>query len=361
MSEVATQISFARGAPSLDIVAVDDLRAAANAVIEKDPVGVFAYGTAVGYPPLRRWLAAKHGVGEANVMVTNGSMQADAFLFELMVQNGDQVIIEQPTYDRTLLNLTSRGAKFVTVPLEDDGLDVDALEEKLKAGARPKLAHIIPNFHNPAGCTLSETKRRRLVELAVEYDFIIFEDDPYVDISFEGAPPASMYSIDTSGKVVYVSSFTKTVAPGLRVGYVIGAEALIAQLVKLATNTYISPGMVAQGIVAEFCESGKINQSIETVSNALRDRRDALCEALTQKLPRAKFVKPAGGYFLWVEMPEGFDVDEAFERAASVGVQIVKGTDFMIEGGQNTFRLAYAGVQPDEIREGIERLAKAIS
>src|ERR671916_3015447 len=182
---MADQISFARGAPSLDIVDVEGLSEAAQQAFANDPAGTTAYGTSVGYVPLREWIAAEHGVEVDQVLVTNGSMQADAFLFQLLVGPGDAVVVESPTYDRTLLNLRNRGADVRMVELETDGIDVEALESLLEDGLRPTLAHIIPNFQNPAGYTLSAAKRKRLLELAVEHDFTIFEDDPYVAIRFE--------------------------------------------------------------------------------------------------------------------------------------------------------------------------------
>src|SRR6185295_14011580 len=237
-------ISFARGAPSLDIVDVEGLKKAANLAFEKDPAGATAYGTSVGYVPLRKWIAEKHGVEVEQVLVTNGSMQADAFLFELLVQAGDAVVVESPTYDRTLLNLRNRGADVRMVELET----------VLATAVHPKLAHIIPNFQNPAGYTLSAAKRTRLLELAVEHDFTIFEDDPYVAIRFEGEGLPTMLSADDAGRVVYASSFSKTVCPGIRVGYLVGPQAVIKQIQTLATNTYISPNMVAQSIVFQFAD-----------------------------------------------------------------------------------------------------------
>src|SRR5947199_1828874 len=156
-------------------------------------------------------------------MTTNGSMQADAFLFELMVEPGDLVVVEAPTYDRTLLALQKLGAEILAIPLQSDGIDVEALATALEQGARPKLAHVIPNFQNPAGCTLSLDKRQRLLELAAEYDFVIFEDDPYVELRFAGEGLPTMLSLDGGdGRVVYASSFSKTVCPGIRVGYLVG-------------------------------------------------------------------------------------------------------------------------------------------
>jgi DNA-binding transcriptional MocR family regulator len=179
-------ISFARGAPSLDIIDVDGLSAAAARAFANDPAGATAYGTSVGYVPLRRWIAERHGVDETQVLVTNGSMQADAFFFDELARPGNEVVVERPTYDRTLLALGQRGAKVHAVGLEADGIDTEALAALLEGGARPTFAHIIPTFQNPAGCTLSLAKRQRLLELAAEHGFTIFEDDPYVALRFSG-------------------------------------------------------------------------------------------------------------------------------------------------------------------------------
>jgi len=355
---VAGTISFARGAPSLDIVDVDGLRAAADQAFSADPGGMTAYGTSVGYLPLREWIAERHQVDPKQVLVTNGSMQADAFLFDALVAGGDTVIVELPTYDRTLLALRNRGADVRMVELEPDGIDTAALERVLAAGARPKLAHIIPNFQNPAGYTLSAVKRERLLELARVYEFTIFEDDPYVALRFEGQSLPTMLSIGGDA-VVYASSFSKTVCPGIRVGYLLGPEELIAKIAKSATSTYISPNMVAQAIVNQFCRSGALDRSIETVRKALRERAQTLCAALTEHLPEARFVAPQGGYFLWLDLPAGSDVSGLFAAAAARGVQFVKGSDFMLEGGESSLRLAYSGVTPGEIEEGVKRLAQA--
>jgi DNA-binding transcriptional MocR family regulator len=351
-------ISFARGAPSLDIVDVPGLRAAAETAFVNDPAGVTAYGTSVGYRPLRAWIAERHGVAPERVLVTNGSMQADAFLFDALVSSGDTVIVERPTYDRTLLSLRGRGADVRAVALEPDGIDVAALEELLAAGADPTLAHIIPNFQNPAGYTTSAAKRGRLLELARGHAFTVFEDDPYVALRFEGEQLPTMLSMDGEA-VVYASSFSKTVCPGIRVGYLVGPEDLIARIAKLATGTYISPSMVSQGIVYEFARNGALDRSIETVKAALEERAATLCEALACELPDARFVKPSGGYFLWVDLPDGTDIDALFDAAAAREVQFVKGSDFMIDGGRSSMRLAYSGVIPDEIEEGVRRLGEA--
>jgi DNA-binding transcriptional MocR family regulator len=353
-------ISFARGAPSLDIVDVSALREAAVRAFESDPAGTTSYGTSIGYPRLRTWIAERHGVEPERVLVTNGSMQADAFLFEQFVRPGDEVVVERPTYDRTLLSLRQRGARLHAIDLEPDGIDTHALTRLLadRRGSRPKLAHIIPNFQNPAGYTLSHEKREALLALAAQYGFMVFEDDPYVALRFSGESLPTMLSMDPE-RVVYASSFSKTVCPGVRVGYLVGPADVISAIADLATSTYISPSMVAQSIVYEFCASGAIERSIETVRRALAERSHTLAAALRRELPEATFVPPEGGYFLWVTLPAGSDVAALQRAAADVGVSFVKGSDFMLDGGESSLRLAYAGVTPAQIEEGVRRLAQA--
>ncbi|GAA1502720.1 PLP-dependent aminotransferase family protein [Dactylosporangium maewongense] len=354
-------ISFARGAPSLDIIDIDGLKAAAVRAFEADPAGITAYGTSVGYLPLRSWIAAKHGVDAEQVIVTNGSLQADALLFEHLVKPGDAVIVEKPTYDRTLLNLRNLGATVHPVTVDADGIDTDELRALLETGVRPTLAHIIPNFQNPAGVTLSAERRATLVALAQEFGFTIFEDDPYADIRWRGEKLPTMLSQDTTGVVVHASSFTKTIAPGLRVGYLVGPKATIAAIAKRATNLYISPSMVAEAITHQFCVSGDIERSIAKVSATLGERARLLAEGLRKHVPDATFVEPDGGYFLWVELPEDVDTTELETVAArDFGVAVVKGSDFLLEGGKHSVRLAFSAVLTDQVDEGVSRLAAAI-
>lgn len=353
-------ISFARGAPSLDIVDVEGLSAAAVRAFATDPAGLTAYGNSYGYGPLRKWIAAKHGVSVDQVLITNGSLQADAFLFNHLVQPGDHVVVEKPTYDRTLLNLQNLGAVVHQVTLHPDGIDTAELRALLESGVRPKLAHIIPNYQNPAGVTLSEAKRHELLALAQEFGFTIFEDDPYVDIRFRGEALPTMLSLDTAGVVVHASSFTKTVCPGVRVGYLVGDKPLIDAIAGKATNLYISAGQVAQGIVYEFCASGDIDRSVATVSAALAERATVLAESLRKRIDGVSFTEPDGGYFLWIELPADVHVDKLLPAAAERGVAVVKGSDFLLEGGENSLRLAFSAVTADQIDEGVRRLAEAI-
>ncbi|HET8813334.1 MAG TPA: PLP-dependent aminotransferase family protein, partial [Solirubrobacterales bacterium] len=249
----ADTISFARGAPSADILPHEQVREAAARALASDWETALSYGVGIGHPGLCQWVAERHGhLDPSQVMIANGSLEAGAMLFQHLLGPGDRVVVEQPTYDRTLLLLQQIGVELVPVPLEADGLDVGALEAALDQGPI-KFAHVIPNAHNPAGCTLSVEKRGRLVELAAERDFWIFEDDPYRELPFEGEPLETMLSLDQGGKVIHASSFSKTVSPGVRVGYLAGPAGEIAKLAKRANETYISPNMLAEAVVLELC------------------------------------------------------------------------------------------------------------
>jgi DNA-binding transcriptional MocR family regulator len=360
---VATDvISFARGAPSADILPHEAVRDAAARALRDDWQTALSYGTGRGHSGLCEWIATElHGIDAERVMVTNGSMEAAALLFRYLVEPGDRVIVEEPSYDRTLLLLGRTGAELVPVPLEADGIDIAAFEEAL-AGGPVKLAHVIPHFHNPAGCTLSSEKRRRLVELATEHGFLIFEDDPYRLITFGGFTGPTMLSMDEADRVIHASSFSKTVSPGVRIGYLAGPADRIATLAKRGSEHYISPNMLAESIVLELCRSGGLKQNIEFVNDALRQRRDALVTALGAHLPEARFVIPEGGYFLWLTLGEGTDTTELLSAAQELGVAFVAGPDFMLpgRGGESSLRLSFASVPVDRVDEGVQRLARAL-
>lgn len=353
-------ISFARGAPSADILPREAVREAAAKALAEDWEKALSYGTGIGHPGLCRWVAERHsGLDPSQVMISNGSLEAGAMLFEHLLEPGDRVVVEQPTYDRTLLMLQRLGVELVPIGLEADGLDVAALEAALDDGPI-KLAHVIPNFHNPAGCTLSAEKRARLVALAAEHGFWVFEDDPYRELPFEGDALETMLSLDAAGRVIHASSFSKTVSPGVRVGYLAGPAEEIAALAKRANETYISPNMLAEAVVLELCRSGGLDRNIEFVKGALRDRRDALVGALRERIPEAEFVVPGGGYFLWLDLAPEADAVALLEEAKSEGVAFVAGPDFMIEGGRNSLRLSFASVPPERIPEGVTRIAAAL-
>ena len=350
-------ISFARGAPSPDLIPVEAVRAATTKALENDWQTALSYGVGIGHPGLCAWIADRHGLEDASqVMVTNGSLEAGAMLFRHLLEPGDRVIVEQPSYDRTLLLLEQLGVEFVPVSLEADGIDVDAVEAALAEGP-VKLVHLIPNFHNPAGCTLSGDKRVRLVDLAAEHGFTIFEDDPYRELPFGEDPPPTMLSMDKADRVIHASSFSKTVSPGVRAGYLAGPAGLIKELAKVANETYISPNMLSGSLVLELCQSGALDRNIEVCKVALQERRDALITALGKHLPTAEFVVPGGGYFLWADLGEGFDTVDLAAKAKAAGAPFIPGTDFMLEGGQTSLRFSFASVPPEFIDEGIQRIA----
>jgi 2-aminoadipate transaminase len=356
-------ISFARGAPSADILPREAVREAAAAALENDWQKALSYGVGIGHPGLCEWIAERQDLpSPAHVMVTNGSLEAGAMLFEYALEPGDRVIVEQPSYDRTLLLIGRLGVEVVGVPLESDGIDVEALERELAAGP-VKFVHVIPNFHNPAGCTLSEPKRRRLVELAREHDFWLFEDDPYREVCFgERCPPTmlSMAGVEGDVKIVHASSFSKTISPGVRVGYLAGPIDAIQDLAKRANETYISPNMLAESIVLELCRSGGLDRNIELVSEALHQRCSTLVEALRERIPEAEFVVPEGGYFLWLDLPEDVDTTELAAAAKEEGATFIAGPDFMLDGGRSSLRLSFASVPAEQIPEGVGRIAAAL-
>jgi len=357
---MADTISFARGAPSADILPHEQVREAAQRALTDDWETALSYGVGIGHPGLCGWIAERHGgVDPAQVMVTNGSLEAGAMLFAQLVKPGTRVAVEQPTYDRTLLLLQQLGAELVPIPLEADGLDVGALEAALADGPI-EFVHCIPNAHNPAGCTLSVEKRRRLVELAAEHDFLIFEDDPYRELPFEGEPLETMLSLDTGDKVIHASSFSKTVSPGIRVGYLVGPAGEIAKLSKHANEQYISPNMLAESIVLELCRSGALDENITFVKGELKARCEALVDALREKVPEAVFVVPQGGYFLWLDLAQGTDTKALLAEAKGEGVSFVAGPDFMMAGGENSLRLSFAPVPAADAAEGVARIATAL-
>jgi 2-aminoadipate transaminase len=352
-------ISFCRGVPAPDLVDIEGLKTCAGRAFDRDPDGTTAYGTAAGYEPLREWIAGHHGVARSRVMVTNGSLQANALVFDEFAVGAD-VLVEDPTYDRTLLGLRQRDARLHPIPVEVDGLSTNHLEALLVDGTRPSMAHVIPSFQNPTGCTLSAAKRQRLLSLATDHRFLVFEDDPYSLLRFSGVDQPTMLSLDDSDQaVVYASSFSKTVCPGIRVGYLIAPTGLINRLLTAATNTYLSPSIMSQSILYEFCSSGRLHSSVERFRHGLKERLLQMVSALEQHLPGVQLTPPEGGHFLWATFPPDIDVAALAAVAPRHGVKISPGDGFMVERKDNSVRLAYSGVSPDDIEEGIVRLVSA--
>jgi 2-aminoadipate transaminase len=352
-------ISFGRGMPSVDIVAVDLLEAATARAFARDPAGLSSYGPPAGYPPLRSWIAEHHDVDVERVFISNGSMQAAWFLFERLLAPGDAAIVEAPTFDLTLSALRDHGVDVRGVAVGADGLDVDALRALLDGGLPARLVHVIPNFQNPTGATLPVARRRELVDLLGERGVVLLEDDPYGPLRFSGEPLPSMLSMAERDAVIHSSSFSKTICPGVRVGYLVAPEELVEELSTRSLHTYLSANMFSQAVVYEFCAGGALDGAVAATVAALRDRAERLVNALRRELPEARFTEPQGGYFVWLELPDAVDAEALARDLAARDVTVMPGTSFMVSGGEHALRLSYASVTPDEIDEGIRRLAEA--
>ena len=350
-------VSFARGVPAPECLPVAELADCARAAIEADGTTVLSYGPGGGYPPLRAWIAERHGVEPARVVITSGSLQGFVFLTEQLVHEGSRVLVEAPTYDRPLKILTRLGADIVGLPMDDEGLQIDALERALAEGEKPAFLYTIATFQNPSGRTLSEERRRRIAELAREHDVLVLEDDPYGLVRYEGAALPTIFELEGGTNVAYASSFSKTIAPGVRVGYFVLPPALAAQIEALAVSTYISPPFMTQATVHEFLRRGNFEPNLERVRGLLKARRDAMLDALERHMPDgAQWSRPEGGYFIWLDLPE--ETGDLLARAEEAGVTFVKGTDFFADGGgTKSLRLAFSFVSPEEIADGIEKLA----
>jgi 2-aminoadipate transaminase len=358
-------ISLARGVPAPECLPVEDLAECARAVLERDGHRVLSYGPAGGYEPLRERLAERHGVDVGRVLVTNGSLQAFALLVKHLLSGADgRVLVEGPTYDRSLRILADAGARVTTVPFGDDGLDLDALTREIDTEPAPAFLYTIPTFQNPSGRTQPLHVRQRLVALARERDLLLVEDDPYALVRFEGEPLPSLFELAGGEGVVHASSFSKVVSPGLRVGYVVSPPKLAHALQELATRTYLAPGFLPQAIVWEYLERGLFEPNLERIRGLLRARRDAMLAALARACPPgASWSRPAGGYFVWLDFPEGTDAAAVLARGEEAGVTFVKGADFYPggAGGESSARLAFSFVSPDEILEGVDRLGTALA
>jgi DNA-binding transcriptional MocR family regulator len=350
-------ISFARGIPAPECLPVEELADCAREAIERDGHTVLSYGPVGGYAPLREWIADRHGVEPDRVLVTNGSLQG--FVFFASRFRGARVLVESPTYDRPLKILAGFGAEVEALPMDDDGLDPDALATALERAPRPAFLYTIPTFQNPSGRTLPLERRRRIVELARAHDLLVLEDDPYGLVRYAGEPAPTLFELDDRERVVYSSSFSKTVAPGVRVGYFVLPSGLARELEELAISTYITPVLLGQATVYEFLRRGRFEPNLERVRELLGARRDAMLDALETDLDgAADWSRPDGGYFIWLELQRDVDAAELLVRAEQAGVTFVKGADF---GGPSwSARLAFSFVSPDEIREGVARLATLV-
>jgi DNA-binding transcriptional MocR family regulator len=354
-------ISLARGVPAPECIPVEELAECARAAILNDGATALSYGSSGGYAPLRDWIAQRHGVEPGRVVVTNGSLQGFVFLAELLARDGAYVLVEAPTYDRPLNILDSLGADIRAIRQTDEGIDLDALAAELGRGPRPAFLYVIPTFQNPSGRTLGADGRRRLADLAAEHDLLVLEDDPYGLVRFEGAAPPTLHELEGGERVIYSSSFSKIVAPGVRVGYLVLPEPLARRVEALATSTYITPSLLSQATVYEFLRRGALGRNLQLVRSLLKARRDALLQALEEHLEGsgARWNRPEGGYFLWLELPEGADAVTLLAAAERQGVSFVPGPDFFPRGGggRSAARLAFSFASPAQLGEAVSRLA----
>jgi 2-aminoadipate transaminase len=365
-------ISFAGGLPDPATFPVDELRQITARVLEDDAALALQYGPTEGDPRLRaelvRWMA-KDGIRVTadQVLVTTGSQQALDILGRILLDPGDVVVVEIPSYMAALQVFRSYRVEMVGVPQDDDGLRPDALEQtlvRLRAqGRRPKFIYVVPDFQNPSGVTLAADRRRRLLDLARQFDTLVVEDNPYRDLRYEGEASAPLAALDTDGRVIYLSTFSKTVCPGLRIGWLAAAEEVVRQCVTAKQGMDLCCPSLTQLIAAEFCAAGHIYSRLPALVDRYRRKRDVMLQALADLMPPGvRWTRPAGGLFVWVQLPEGMDTEALLPVAIhDEGVAYVVGSGFHVDGGGRTaMRLNFSFPSEAQIREGVKRLARVV-
>jgi DNA-binding transcriptional MocR family regulator len=356
-------ISFARGVPAPELLPVAELADCAKAAIERDGATVLNYGPPGGYGPLREWVAERHGVESGRVLVTNGSLEGLNLLLAYYAARG-RLVVEAPTYDRPLKVAARIGAEVHAVPQDEDGLDVDALELELRRDPSPAFLYALPTFQNPSGRTLTLDRRHRLLELAREHSLTILEDDPYGEVRFHGDTLPTLHELDGGEAVLRSSSFSKVISPGIRVGYFVLTASVAGELEATAANVWLTPSLVAQATVYEFLRRGSLEPNLDRVRRELGARRDAMLAALEQGFgSAARWSRPHGGYFVWLDLPDEVDAGELLVRAEAAGVTFVNGADFYPAGsggGRSSLRLAFSFVSVAEIADGVRLLAELV-
>jgi 2-aminoadipate transaminase len=371
-------ISFAGGLPAPEVFPVARFQEACRKVLELNGHQALQYGASEGYEPLREMIArhiARYGIKAKteNVLITSGSQQALDLIGKLLINPGDRILVEAPTYLGALQAFNVYGAEYVAVPSDEEGLRTEDLEGSLRTG--PKFMYVLPNFQNPGGTTLSEGRRHQLVLLADKYGIPIIEDDPYGQLRYEGEhlPPLVMldrenlrrddgYSI---GNVIYLSTFSKTLSPGLRLGWIVAPADVIAKLVQLKQGADLHTTTFGQMVAYEVAKDNFLDEHVKLIRKVYRERRDVMLEALKKYFPpEVTWTRPQGGLFLWVTLPEGMDCNKLFEAALKENVAFVPGDCFyagnFVKEGCRHLRLNFSYGQPEQIREGIRRLSVAI-
>lgn len=357
-----TVIDFTRGVPALSSFPLAEVaECAAAAVTGSHGTEAMQYGKGYGFNPLREWLAARHNVTIDQVLLGNGSLQIIEFLAMALTEPGAVALVESPTYDRTLTLLRRHQAKVVGVPMQDDGPDLDQLEQAIEQH-QPRLFYTIADFQNPSGATASLAKRTRIAELAEKHGFWIIEDAPYRPLRYRNAQLPSIFELAPL-RTLQLSSFTKQISPGVRVGYIVGDAGVLKQLAKVAEDTYITPNLLGAATVYEFCRRGLLEPQLERLRALYGPRLDAISSALRKHLPDAQWLEPDGGFFLSVTLPEGVTSQALRTKAADEGLNISDGRGFfpVPSDGERFLRLPFCSLTPEEIDSGIERLARAVA
>lgn len=364
-------ISFAGGLPSPDSFPIDDIEKITCEMLKEEGKQALQYGATEGDTKLRKLLVEKYkkdglNLTVDNLIITTASQQGLDLLGKIFVNRGDKVIVGLPSYLGALSAFGSYGAEFVGIPLDKDGMRSDILEQKLeelmKAGTPPKFIYIIPDFQNPAGITMPEYRRKEIIALAHKYDLLIVEDSPYREIRFEGKHLPTMYELDNSGQVILLGTFSKTFAPGFRIGWVIAHEAIVDKFVVAKQAADLCTPPFVQKIAARYMEKGLFEKNILKTIAMYREKRNVMLESFREHMPKGvTWTEPEGGLFLFLTMPEHLDAEKLFPLAIAKNVAYVLGSAFYCDGGgKNTMRLNFSFSSKDEIREGVKRLAAVI-
>jgi DNA-binding transcriptional MocR family regulator len=362
-------VSLAGGMPALTALPLDVVGAALARLVATRGAVALQYGSGQGDPGLRERILdvmapQRVAAHPDDIVVTTGSQQALDLVTRIFVDPGDVVVAEAPSYVGALGVFQAYQADVVHVPLDDEGLVPEALEETLagltRAGRRVKLLYTVPNHHNPAGVTLSAQRRPRIVEIARRYGVLILEDDPYGLLGFEGGPLPSLHSLDPEG-VLYLGSFSKTFAPGFRVGWAVAPHAVREKLVLASEASILCPSAFSQLAVATYLDDHDWRHQVEVFRGLYHERAQAMLGALADLMPRARWTTPKGGFYVWLTLPEGLDAKAMLPRAVTERVAYVPGTAFYADGqGRRHARLSYCYPTPDRIREGVRRLAGVV-
>lgn len=355
-------IKLTRGVPPEESFPATQLSKCATAVLAEQGDEVLQYGKSRGYPALRKLVAREKGVHEDRIIVGQGSLQLLDLCARMLIQPGDVVYVEEPTYDRTLTILRRAGAKVVGFPLADDGVDLEAVAARLEDGDRPAFFYVIPDFQNPSGTVLSGEKRQRLAELARRYDFWIIEDVPYRRLRYRGEDLPLLLEL-APDRVLQMSSYSKLISPGLRVGYVVTPEPLVDRLAKMAEDTYINASYLNQALVAEFIQRGWLEPQIERLKALYEPRLNATLGALEEYMADlATWRRPDGGFFVGVTLNGATDTDDLLNRAREANLALTDGRGFFANSanGDGFVRLPFCALTPGEIEEGVTRLASVV-